>query len=377
MPSSFSNGRALIIGIAQYAPPTRSLPKIIENDATDIAAILKSPERCGFETDKVRILLSSEATKEAIVDEFDFLAANSDPEETVLIYFSGHGGQVEDGPDKGNYLIPHDYDPQDRKGTALSSEEVSTHLKAVKAKRLVVLFDACHSGGTGDVKSTVSLAGMKSGINPTVYQQLSAGVGRVIIASSRSEEVSWCLSGMSNSLFTHYLIEALKGKCRTCDDGLIRVFDVFEHVSLNVPDKVSAPPISSSQHPIFKAHDMEDNFAIALDCGGTKNAGNGSSVLSNQRFLAENNWREIEAVFYELYPQGPMDEEIWNRAGGNIAFLSLKGSGKAMWHNAIQKIRKGGGGDGVTITSLLSEALEDFPQNQSLQNFIKNGELSN
>jgi hypothetical protein len=54
----------------------------------------------------------------------------------------------------------------------------------------------------------------------------------------------------------------LKGAAYTQGDGLIRVFDVFNHVS----EKVQAA-VPGKQHPIFKASDLEDNFPIALDRG--------------------------------------------------------------------------------------------------------------
>ena len=69
------------------------------------------------------------------------------------------------------------------------------------------------------------------------------------------------MPAMDNSLFTHFLLEALRGNARTRGDGLIRVFDVFDYVSEEVPAR-------GRQHPIFKATDLENNFPIALYRGG-------------------------------------------------------------------------------------------------------------
>src|SRR3712207_7867800 len=43
------------------------------------------------------------------------------------------------------------------------------------------------------------------------------------------------------------------------------------------------------QHPIFKASDLEDNFAVALDRGGRKTAG--STVAS---YVGPDSWRQLE-----------------------------------------------------------------------------------
>jgi len=70
------------------------------------------------------------------------------------------------------------------------------------------------------------------------------------MASSRSDEVSLVLAGMDNSLFTYYLLEALQGKAYTRDDGLIRVFDVFDYISEAVPTVVLSIP--SLKRPIWR-----------------------------------------------------------------------------------------------------------------------------
>ena len=52
---------------------------------------------------------------------------------------------------------------------------------------------------------------MKAGLDLKTYGVLAEGKGRVLLASSRANEVSLILPGKKNSLFTHYLLDALKG----------------------------------------------------------------------------------------------------------------------------------------------------------------------
>jgi hypothetical protein len=93
---------------------------------------------------------------------------------------------------------------------------------------------------------------------------------------------------MNNSLFTHYLLEALRGHASTHEDGLIRVFDVFHYIAENVPTR-------GPQHPIFKATDLQNNFPIALYLGGKQIEGPRSgfvpprtqSSVINKRALRE------------------------------------------------------------------------------------------
>jgi uncharacterized caspase-like protein len=128
-------------------------------------------------------------------------------------------------------------------------------LQNIKSGRLLVMFDSCHSGGAGDPKG--SLPQFKRGLDEAYFEALAQGKGRVIMASSRPDEFSWKLSGMRNSLFTHYLLEALRGHVRILGDGYVRVFDVFRHVAEMVPTR-------ANQHPIFKATALEEDFPIAI-----------------------------------------------------------------------------------------------------------------
>jgi metacaspase-1 len=134
-------------------------------------------------------------------------------------------------------LIPFDCDPAKLPETALRSDELTDLLQSIRAQKLVVMLDACHSAGAGEVKNLRLVTETKTRDG----YQLKAG-----------------LSGMPNSLFTYFLLAALKGAASTHGDGTVRVFDVFHYVSAMVPSK------AASQHPIFESHDLENSFSLAL-----------------------------------------------------------------------------------------------------------------
>jgi hypothetical protein len=149
--------------------------------------------------------------------------------------------------------------------TAISSAELTRALEAIKARKEVVIFDCCHAAGlTKGIEDTVDIEalGIKSGFSDHYYAKLTAGRGRVILASSRSTEFSWVLPGAQNSLFTQHLLAGLRGGIAS-DDGLIRIFDLFEYLQ---PKVTGDQP---DQHPIFKA-ELEENFPVALYLGSQK-----------------------------------------------------------------------------------------------------------
>lgn len=275
--SSFSSGHALVIAIAAYTE-VNALPAVVINDAREVSKILTSSNYCGYEPKNVVSLLDSEATIEAIRRELQALALKAKSDDTVIIYFSGHGANLGTPLVPASALVPVDCSLSDVSNTVLLEEEFSSALSGIKVKRLVVFIDACHSGGAGSFKGLESNLAPNLGFSEKSLGRLAEGIGRVIIASSRASETSLILPGASNSLFTEHLVSALKGAAHTKKDGFIRVFDIFNYVS----EKVKAD-VPGRQNPIFKASELEDNFPVSLDCGGVKTI----TIIENDQVLCK------------------------------------------------------------------------------------------
>lgn len=355
---SFPSGHALLIAVAAY-PKVPPLPAVVINDAREMSAVLTSRAHCGYDPKNVSLLLDSQATLDAIRRELDALAGRAKPDETVMIFFSGHGARIGNSSNPESALIPVDCDPADISATVLSEVEFSSALARIKAERLVVLIDACHSGAAGSLKGTGDIPDF--GFNEKSLDRLAQGTGRVLIASSRASETSLVLEGASNSLFTEHLVGALRGGARTHGDGLIRVFEVFNHVAEKV--RGAAP---GRQHPIFKASDLEDNFPVALDRGGIKGVSTEPGISKDAEI-----WRQLEDILADLYPAGPQDQESWARAGGDISRLRLTSTGRANWFAALRTMRQGGGGPNIAQSALIEAVLEDFPHHVALTRLIK------
>jgi metacaspase-1 len=323
------------------------------NDARDVSAVLSSAEYCGYNPTQIRMLLDSEATLSAIRQALSDLAARCTADDTAFLFFSGHGARLTHNGTESSVLLPVDCRRDDPSGSTLSEAELSKALAAITAARLVVVLDACHSGGAASLKRSTT-SELESGFAEKALARLAQGSGRVIIASSRATETSLVLRGARNSVFTERLLEALRGQAHTHGDGLIRIFEVFNYVSEKVRGTVPG-----QQHPIFKATDLEDNFPVALDKGGVK-------AMSPTASAASNVPRRLEDVMCDLYPAGPVDQEIWLRAGGDLSSLQLSGTGRALWFSALRKLLQGGGGQSITTHSLVRTALEDFPHHPEL-----------
>jgi hypothetical protein len=289
----FIQGFALIVGVSSY-PNLRPLPPTVLRDAGDIYHLLTASNQGGYTPDHIRLLLDRQATAAELRFGLEWLAASTGPRDTVLFYFSGHGGRFLSGPFSGHYLLPFDCNPADFGQTAISGDELTSRLRSIQAGRLLAFFDCCYAGGTGEVKeATLQPESFEDGFPESYYERLAQGAGRVIMASSRSDEVSLILPGKPNSLFTQALLEALGGEARTRGDGLVRVFDVFEYISEVVP-------LQGNQHPIFKASDLENNFPIALSPEGQSTAAVGMVASVNGKVINKRGLRQAISQAFSL-----------------------------------------------------------------------------
>ena len=103
--------------------------------------------RMGVPESNIRVYRDEELTLEGMKKAFDDLEGRIQQDDQVFIYYSGHGGrqlvkEEERGERCAVSLITVD-------GTSFTDNEIQTRLKRLsqKAQKLIVMFDACHSGG--------------------------------------------------------------------------------------------------------------------------------------------------------------------------------------------------------------------------------------
>ncbi|MBN1322755.1 MAG: tetratricopeptide repeat protein [Methanotrichaceae archaeon] len=248
----FSSGRALLIGVGA------DLPSTIE-DATGLASILKDPSRSAYPPEQVALLTGLAADRPGIMAALDRLREASDEETTAVIYFSGHGFRVTGPSGEAYYLMPHGYDENRLSQTAISGAEFVERLKAIPARKLLLLLDCCHAGGLADLLAP-GLQFAKAPLPPESLTLLAEGRGRVVIASSTEDEYSF--AGRPYSAFTLALIEALCGVGSSKKDGYVRVADLALHTREKVPQRTKG-----RQHPILH-FERADNFILAYYAAG-------------------------------------------------------------------------------------------------------------
>lgn len=256
---TFSNTYALLVGIGADLPVT-------VKDATALYNLLIDPSRADYSTEQVALLTETSATRQRILAAFDQLIEriSQNPEATVIVYYSGHGGRIKrlDGTSE-YFLVPYGFDQSSLANTAISGREFTDKIETINARKLVVLLDCCHAGGVPTLKEAGKTF-TKSPVPPDLLNVLASGSGRVIVASSREDEYSY--TGNPYSAFTACLLEALQGKATVKKDGYARILDILIYLFDQVPKRASGP-----QHPfVNKVLDLGDNFPLCYYAGGSK-----------------------------------------------------------------------------------------------------------
>lgn len=270
MNDRFTHGYALLIGVGACAYAPWSLPMTVE-DAQAVQSLLVDPRRCAYPAgpEHVRLLHDEQASRAAILAGLEWLAqaASTDPDATVLLYYSGHGW-LDETTDQ-YYLIPHDVDPHDLAGTALAAGHFNQALHQIPARRLWVLLDCCHAAGMATAKGAPAYQQSYNFVPlappPTFIADLKQGAGRAIFTSSRGEERSWVHPQQNMSIFTYHLLEALRGAGNQPGDRLVHLSNVMSYLSQQTPSTAQTL-CQAQQTPFF--HMASEDFPVALVQGG-------------------------------------------------------------------------------------------------------------
>lgn len=263
---------ALVVGIASFRQPRLNL-RYTRKDADAMAALLKDPVYGQFRPDHVQIIEDEEATTVKIRAGINWIARSANEDDLAVIYIASHGTAREDDVAGVNYIVTHDTDMETRDGlysTAIPMVDISNAVRTrLKAFRVVVILDTCHSAGA--VTQTVAVP---QSLSPQTLDQIREGTGRVILAASRTEEFSYEDERYGHGLFTYHLLAALKERREAPIDKIYQM--VEERVSQDATAR------HWKQHPVLSASDEQSVIVL-----GTPPLGPAAWIEGPQSFFFE------------------------------------------------------------------------------------------
>jgi hypothetical protein len=265
----FDRGHALLIGVGTYQHTPRLNVPITADDARAVAQVLRDPRFCGYPASQVALLHDERATSPGILAALDDLANRAGLDDTVVVFYCGHGDFGDDGE---YYLTSHETRIADKKvvaGTGLSQKTLLDKLRAIRAQRMLLLFNACHSGAVAPTLGGADEPA-PAGQNPpdeTTAALLATGAGRIIITACRAAQLSYVGTGKL-TLFTQALVGGLLGQGTGGRNGYISAFDLYSHVFDTVGQQVDQQ-FGARQEPELTILKGVGPFAVALYRGAT------------------------------------------------------------------------------------------------------------
>ena len=238
--------RALIIGINDYKDPKIPDLETAVNDAKAMAELLR--ERYGFQ---VKLLLGRKATKKVIYKALRSLASSTKPNDSILIYYAGHG-DLDRTYDDGWWI------PVDAKGgdpfTYLSNVQVQKSMRSMKARHVLLISDSCFSGTLfGEARA------MPEVIEDKYYLNLYNEKSRWGMTSGNRTPVSDRGSG-GHSVFAYHLLKGL----RKNEKPYIYTQEIYVRIAPIVSNNSEQIPIC---RPIRNTGDHGGEFVFVTSSG--------------------------------------------------------------------------------------------------------------
>lgn len=218
---------AIVVGVSKFKDESIPKLKYASKDARDFYNYLVREAK--FAPDHVRLLLDGRATKERIVTEIGdtFLPRVVRPNDLVVLYFSTHGSPSEKDVRKKNFLVAYDTTKTNLYAKGLEMQNLTDMIAdRVGADRVLIVLDACHSGGIGGDK-----AAFGESLN---LAQLQLGKGQLLVSSCSPVEKSYESRRYNNGIFTKLFIDGLRNQ------GSKGLTSAFEQVRESVADEARA-----------------------------------------------------------------------------------------------------------------------------------------
>jgi tetratricopeptide (TPR) repeat protein len=248
--SGFGGKRwAVVVGISAYADTALRALEYADDDARAVYEFLRSPRAGGggFAEENVRLLVNEEATYAGVREALYSFLRQSTEEDQIIIYFAGHGA-----PDPSRrsdlYLLAHDTRAGQIPSTGLPMRELHRAVEELYARHVVLITDACHSGGIMGGITTRGEGTDVNNINDVFLTQLNSTTGGLaVFTASGADQVSQENSrwGGGHGVFTHFLLEALEGKADTDGDQIVTLSEMMLYTRTQVSRETQNAQIPS------------------------------------------------------------------------------------------------------------------------------------
>ena len=323
---------ALLVGVTKYG--STSGLRNLEYTAGDVEQLAGILQKAKFPARNLRILTQARGTddprflptKSKILSELRKLLAIAEAGDTVILAFSGHGVKFK-GQDV-SYFCPLDAHIGDR-ANLLSLDDIYKQLAACKARKRLLLCDACRNDPFADA----ALAGD----SVTRPEPVKPPGGIAAMFSCSAGQKAFEDRELKSGLFFHFVNEGLEGSADLDRDGEVSLLELAAYTRKQVKQRAGAK-FGAVQLPDFRGELNEISLSVArefVNAIGMKFAfiPAGEFLMGSPESEKERNSNEyqhrvrITQPFY-LGVYEVTQAQYERVMGKNPSFFSTSGSGK-------------------------------------------------
>lgn len=276
---NYKNYKVILIGVSNYPEDkkVKNVPNIKINIET-LNSILTDKSVLGIP--QKNVLVSLNKSKVEIEKDLSIFVKNTNEDDTVIIYYTGHGFISSISFDL--FLATADTQLDFIDSTGISIKRFREIISQSFAKRKIIILDACHSGGVHN-----HLSDDKSLLTSVINKF----EGEYVISSSSEDEPSLYPVGKNNlpTYFTGELVNALTTGINN-GNPYITMSEIFKKIFSSLKDKNLPLP-------------QQSNNNNAGDIPIAKN------ILFNNE-LTEKNVQEIQDKYFQFANKSNTDNRI-------------------------------------------------------------------
>lgn len=230
---------------------------------------------------------ASKSSKNEIRAALKDFAAKAEPKDIVLVFLSGHGTTWPENSEKGqfHYLTAEnssfDFSDAQNRGKAIPQDSLQAWIREVKARKRILILDACNSG---QVVKQLDLGAKGGGLNADQRRALESMKDRsgfFVLAGSAADKSSFEDPRFSHGLLTYSLLRNIPKVAAGDKNRAVNVGKLFQEVREDVPKL--AQEINKVQEP--KLIGMED-FSIGI----INDSAQASKLLATRKIITRSSF---------------------------------------------------------------------------------------
>ena len=228
----------LAIGVSKYEDKNLTL-QFAAKDAKDFAASLLLQKGGLYRDVVVKVLTDERATRDEIIDGFEWISKETTSKDVALVFLAGHGINDSGGV---YYFLPVNANMERLRRTAVPFTEMKNTVASLAGKTILFI-DTCHAG---NVMGARAVAPDITGI---VNELASAENGAVVFTSSTGKQYSFEDPTWGNGAFTKAAVEGIEGKADYTGKGKITINMLDLYISERVKELTKGKQTPATAKP--------------------------------------------------------------------------------------------------------------------------------